>query len=319
MGYMPSLLSHLLSVVVAAMAFAALQHDSRLATNAGNEADVYVGILDDAREEVHGEKTKAVERRLVMPAFEKRNGEWQAITHFGIRSQKWTVAFDGRNLGEVESQASPDDADQINSESSRAKQTLLTPSDKVPVVGKPSREFTGISLLFGLESVRRPLVLVSKPYFHDPDGWKRTQPGEEIRGFVRLEFRKQFPHVNRCKDEEIAERDWKFPDSALLFPYAYASNKNSFLIAVQLAAGDCGWGGNTEDPTDAFVDQWFLVAADRSVRRIGGFDILLDAGDYDNDGQSELIFFSVRSESSDVYELVYNKFEKKTKLIVRYR
>jgi len=294
-----------------------VQHDSAAPTEAAN--DVYVGILDDAREDLRGEKTKAIEQRLVMPAFEERNGEWRAITHFRIRTLKWTVAFDGKNLGQVESQASSDEADQINSEGSRAKQTILTPSDKVPVVGKPSREFTGVSSLFGLESVRRPLVVVSKPYYRDPDDWKRTQPQEEVRGMVREAIRKQFPHVNRCKDEEIVERDWKFPDSALQFPYAYASNKNSFIVAVKLDAGDCGWGGNPEDPTDVFVNQWFLVAADHSVRRIGGFDVLLDAGDYDNDGRSELIFFSVRSENSDVYDLLSDNFQKKSELEVGYR
>jgi len=307
------------AIALVALAFAALEHTSRVATAENDEADVYVGILDDAREELHGESKEAIERRLVMPAFEERKGEWQAITHFWIRSLKWTVAFDGKNLGQVESQASSDEADQINSEGSRAKQAIVTPSDKIPVVGRPSREFVGVSSLFGLKSVRRPLVVVSKPYYRDPDSWKRTQPQIEVREVVREAFRKQFPHVNRCKDEEIAERDWKFPDSALRFPYAYASNKNTFLVAVQLEAGECGWGGNPEDPTDAFVHQWFLVAADRSAHRIGGFDLLLDAGDYDNDGHSEFIFFSVRSENSDVYDLLYDNLEKKAELEIGYR
>ena len=129
----------------------------------------------------------------------------------------------------------------------------------------------------------------------------------------------QYPHVDRCEDEEIAERDWKFPDFAIKFPYAYASNKNSFIVAVSLNAGNCGWGGRPDDATDTFVYQWFLVASDRSVRRMGGFDLLLDAGDYDDDGRSELVFFSMRSESSDVYDLIYDNFQKKTELQVRYR
>jgi hypothetical protein len=313
-------LNRSLAIALVALAFAALEHASPVATATNNEADVYVGILDDAREDLDGESTEAIERRLVMPAFEKRDGEWRAITHFWIRSLKWTVAFDGKNLGQVESQASSDEADQINSQGSRAKQVIVTPSDKIPVVGKASREFGGVSsFLFGLKSVRRPLVVVSKPYYRDPDGWKRTQPHVEVRRVVREAFRKQFPHVNRCKDEEIAERDWKFPDSAITFPYAYASNKNSFIVAVRLDAGNCGWGGHPDDPTDAFVYQWFLVASDRSVRRMGGFDLLLDAGDYDDDGRSEFIFFSVRSENSDVYDLLYDNFQKKAELEVGYR
>lgn len=39
--------------------------------------------------------------------------------------------------------------------------------------------------------------------------------------------------------------------------------------------------------------------------------MLLDAGDCDNDGRSELIFFATRSDSSDVYDLLYDNFRKK--------
>jgi hypothetical protein len=141
---------------------------------------------------------------------------------------------------------------------------------------------------------------------------------EEIAQLVRNAFRRQFPHVDRCKDEKIVERDWKFPGSSVSMRAAYASNKNSFLVAVNLNAGDCGWGGRPDEPTDSFVFQWFLVAADRSVRRIGGFEGLLDAGDYDNDGRSELVFFSTRSESSDAYDLLYDNFQKKVELEIGY-
>jgi hypothetical protein len=281
--------------------------------------EIYVGILDDAREDVRDGKTNPIERRVVMPAFEKHDGEWQVIKHFSPHSLTWTIAFDGKNLGQVASQASSVEADQINSDSSRAKQALVTLPDKVPTVGKRSKEFTGVSSLFGLDSVRRPLIVVSKPYYRDPDAWKRTQLSEETSRLVRDAFRKQYPHVDRCKDEKIAEHDWKFPDSALKLPYAYASNKNAFIVAVSLDAGNCGWGGHPEDPTDAFVYQWFLVAANSRISRIGGFQVLVDAGDYDNDGRSELIFFSTRSESSDVYDLLYDGFQKKVELVVGYR
>jgi hypothetical protein len=282
---------------------------------------VYVGILDDAREEIWHGKTGPIERRLVMPAFEKSNSEWRTVTSFLPRQVKWTVAFDGKNLGEIESQASSveGNADQINSEFSRAKQSILTPAADVPTVGKPSQEFTGISSLFGLITVRRPLVVVSKSNFQDPDHWKRARLQEEIARLVREGFRRQFPHVHRCEQEQIEERDWKFPDSALVLAPVYGSNKNSFLVAVTLNAGDCGWGGRPYEPTDPFVHQWFFVAKDRSVRRIGGFDELLDAGDYDNEGSSELIFFSMRSESSDVYDLLYDNFRKKVELEIGYR
>jgi hypothetical protein len=283
-----------------------------------NDVKVYVGVLDDAREDLD-KKRDVIERRVIMLAFEKRADEWQTVTHFWLKRVKWTVAFDGKNLGQVESEASSVEADQINSNSSLAKQVIVTPGGKIPTVGKPSQRFIGVSSLFGLTTVRRPLVVISKPYYRDPDGWKRTQLREEVIRLVHEAFRKEYPHVDRCKDEEIAEHEWKFPDSALSVPAAYASNKNSFLVAVKLDAGNCGWGGRPDDPTDSFVQQWFFVATDRSVRRIGGFEVLLDAGDYDNDGRSELIFFSMRSENSDAYDLLYDNFRKKVDLEIGYR
>jgi hypothetical protein len=319
MLWMTPLLSRLLAIVLVVGAFVWLDGQSLPARQMNGDADVYVAILDDAREDIQGDRTDAIERRLVMPAFEKRGTKWQAITHFPLTEGKWTVAFDGKSLGQIESRASSDEADQITSDISRAKQTIVTPKDKVPAIGKRSSEFTGVSGLFGLTVARRPLVLVSKPYYRDPEAWKRIQLPDEISGLVRAAFRKQYPHVDRCKDEEIAERDWKFPDSAISFPHAYASNKNSLIVAVKLDAGNCGWGGRPDYPADAFVYQWFFVASNRSVRRIGGFDLLLDAGDYDDDGRSELVFFSTRSESSDVYELLYDDFQKKIELQVRYR
>ena len=310
-----------LAAVFTPVAAATLVCAAQLVNSTSESEKVYVGILDDAREEIWRGKTGVIDRRIVMPAFEKSDSEWRTVTCFRPPKVKWTVAFDGKTLGQIESQASPDEgnADQINSNFSRAKQIILTSFADVPTVGKASQEFTGVSSLLGLTTVRRPLVVVSKPYYSDPDHWKRALLPEEIAQIVRQAFRRQYPHVDRCEQEQIAERDWKFPDSALVVVTAYASNKNSYLVAVSLNAGDCGWGGQPDDPLDSFVHQWFFVAADHSVRRIGGFEKLLDAGDYDNDGRSELIFFSTRSESSDAYDLLYAEFRKKVDLEVGYR
>jgi hypothetical protein len=46
--------------------------------------------------------------------------------------------------------------------------------------------------------------------------------------------------------------------------------------------------------------------------------VLLDA-DYDYHGRSGLLFFSTRSEYSDVYDLLYNNLQKEVALIIGYR
>jgi hypothetical protein len=219
---------------------------------------------------------------------------------------KWTVAFDGKGLGEVESQADPEGG-------LTPFQTILTSAASVPSVGSPSDEFAGI---MGITTqVRRPLITVSKPYFQDPDNWKRTILPEGTGALVRNVFRREYPNVVRCKDEEIVQRNWNFPDSALAFPVVYASNKHSFLVEASLDAGDCGY---VDDPNDPLSDPWFFVSPDGTVRRIGSFMTLLDAGDYDNDGKSELIFFLSQGDDTDGFVLFDATLQKSVTLIWHY-
>lgn len=254
---------------------------------------IYLGFLDDHREEMVNWKKGVASQRVLRPAFEKTSSGWKTLSASSLpRSMKWAIAFDGRSLGEIESRGT--------SYGLTAFQTIITPATAVPTVGSPSDEFAGIMGLGGQTKIRRPLVVVSKPYFRDPDGWKRTKLSDETGTLVRKAFRREYPHVNRCKDEEIVEKNWKFPDSALGFPAAYASNKRSYLVEASLNAGDCGW---VDDPDDPLSDPWFFVSSDGVVKRIGSFMTLLDAGDYDNDGKSEIVFFLSQGENLDGFVL----------------
>jgi len=269
---------------------------------------IYLGFLDDAREEMVNWKAGVARQRVIRPAFERSSRGWSQadLTTLPAR-MTWTVAFDGRSLGQLESQADPEGG-------LTAFQTILTSAAAVPNVGLPSDEFAGI-MAIGETKVRRPLVVVSKPYVQDPDRWKRTKLPEEAGRLVRKAFRREYPHVDRCKEEEVVERNWKFPDSALALPVAYASNKHSFLIEARLSAGDCGW---VNDPDDPLSDPWFFVSRDGAVRRIGSFMTLLDAGDYDNDGQSEVIFFLSQGENTDGFVLFDATFTQPVSFVWHY-
>jgi hypothetical protein len=111
------------------------------------------------------------------------------------------------------------------------------------------------------------------------------------------------------------ERNWKFPNSALAFPAAYGSNKNSFLVEANLNTRDCGY---VDDPKDPMSAPWFFVSPDGTVRRIGSFMSLLDAGDYDNDGKSEVVFLLSQGENTDGFVLFDASFEKQTSLLWHY-
>jgi hypothetical protein len=191
---------------------------------------------------------------------------------------------------------------------------ILTPGPAIPTIGTPSPEYAPMGM--GPTEGRRPLVVISKPYFRDPDGWKRiAKPPEEIVTLVRAAFRRDFPNVVRCKNEEVIQRDWKFPDSSLAFSSVYASNKGAYLIEVHLDAGDCGY---IDDPDDPLSQPWFFVSVDGSLRRIGSFMSLLDTGDYDNDGRSELIFYLNQPEDTDGFVLFDSSLKKQASLTWTY-
>jgi len=278
-------------------------------TPADNTNDrIYIGVLDDAREEMVNWKPGVAQQRIIRPAFEKTATGWKQVDASSLPAHvNWTVAFDGKNLGEVESQAGSE-------EGFTPVQNILTPVSVIPTVGSPSQQFAGL-MAVGPTKVRRPLIAVSKPYFYDPDGWKRTKLPDEIAVLVRTAFRREYPHVDRCKDEQAVERNWKFPDSALSFPIAHASNKDSFLVQASLNAGNCGW---VDQPDDPLSEPWFFVSGNGAVRRIGSFMKLLDAGDYDNDGKSEVVFLVNQGENTDGFVLFEANFEKQVSLLWHY-
>jgi hypothetical protein len=160
------------------------------------------------------------------------------------------------------------------------------------------------------------LIVVSKPYTSDPDNWKRlSQPPEAIASLLREAFRKDFPHAYRCKDEKVVQHNWNFPDSALQFPTTYASNKDTFLVESILNAGECGY---VDDPNNADSSPWFFVSADGHARRIGSFMSLLDAGDYDNEGRSEVIFILEQPEDTEGFVLFDADMHKAASLLWTY-
>lgn len=286
-------------------------------THATRTETMYIGILDDAREEMANWEPGVAHQRRVRPAFEKVGSAWRQVDYPSMpHHMTWTVALDGRILGQVESEAVP-----AGTTPERSKgfltlvQTVAKPSPTLPAIGASSTAYAGL-LAMGPGKTRRPLVVVSKPNVRDPDGWKRSsQLPDRIATLVRAAFRRNFPHVDRCKEEQTAQHNWKFPDSALEFPIAYVSNKGFYVVKASLSAGDCGF---VNDPDDPLSDPWFFVSAEGSVRRFGSFLSLLDAGDYDDCGKSELIFFLSQPEDTEGFLLYNADLRKQASLVWTY-
>src|SRR5260370_2412082 len=287
-------------VVCAALSLTAAQ--SAQQGTSRQSKPVYVGFIEDDRSELAKKNDSAPgAHRIIVPAFEKDASGWKIVRELKEKV-KWTVAFDGKKLGEVESQpgSAPEVIVQPNPVESSGYthevHTILTHSDKVPAIGRPARKFSGA---FG-GLVRRPLVVVSRPNFQDPDQWKRATLPMELVQPVHEGFRQSYPHVRQCdKEGEPLQRDWQVPYSELNIVGTYGSNKGSLLVQTQLQRHRCVFEVNGKDVTDLAGTQWFFVGPDHVARGLGDNCALGDAGAYEGDGRTEDIFFSGDSESGE--------------------
>jgi len=209
---------------------------------------------------------------------------------------KWTVAFDGKNMGEVESRTPPS----FDFYAAVGQQVIVGTSD-VPFVGKPSSDFSG----FQDEPVLRPLVAVSKPNYSDPENWKPTRPTPEIIAAVRQSYLSRFPKIANCIARTIGQEKSRTASvgDAISIQKLYGSNRNWFLVEAQSRYCD---GGAIRE----FSSRWFVVTPEQQVRFIGSNMWLVDAGDYDRDGKSELVF-SIDDYNRGGYKLFYDDFNKR--------
>jgi hypothetical protein len=242
--------------------------------------------------------------------FQKTDSGWSSISSSPDRAITWTIAFDGRTIGEVGSL--PDPGATSNPIDSGVQQLVLS-GHNLPTIGAPSDQFAGLRAIWGTK-VRRPLVVVSAPNSKDPDGWKRRIPSEKVESLARRAYRTDFPHVYKCDEEHPSQEEWHFPNSDIELTRVYTSNKGSFLVEIQLKNANC----YIDDSNDPWANQWFFVDSHGSVRRIGGFLTLLDAGDYDGDGKSEVVFFLSQPEDTDGYVLYTADFRNRVALTWTY-
>jgi len=273
---------------------------------------VYVGLIEDDRRQLAGLGVKdhgPVSNRTLTPAFEKNGAGWQSIQRLNEKV-RWTIAFDGKNLGEVESE--PIVASKVSSERMPGPSfphSILTPTGRIPIIGTPDERFNGD---FGAP-VRRPLVVISKPNFKDPEEWKRARlPAQEVDQ-VRVAFRKIYNHLRQCDASGMPLTiDWQVPNSEIGIVKAYGSNKSFFLVETELKHTRCAYSLVGKNLQALKGNHWFYLAPSREASYLGNRWELVDAGDYDGDGKSEIIFYITEGpeEALDTegYVLFYDDF-----------
>ncbi|PYV94453.1 MAG: hypothetical protein DMG86_23215 [Acidobacteria bacterium] len=135
----------------------------------------------------------------------------------------------------------------------------------------------------------------------------------DVTRILRKHFREKFPTVSNCTnpDENVA-KPWPYLDEDIKIVKAYSSKTAWSVARVQLEEYRC------DGPSDdAFVDQWFVSSPRLEVTFLDAGMWLVDAGDYDNDGRSELVF-SIDRYNRGGYELFYGDFEKRVTFVFHY-
>jgi hypothetical protein len=270
------------------------------------EPNVILGILED----VPGHSAGQPNLRSVRIVFQKIGGAWQAFpsdcpdqscmekaASAYPQQIAWTIAFDGRDLGQVTGRTPKE----FESYSGLGRQEIAA-QGAVPTIGKRSREYSG----WPDSPAYRPLIANSQPYFKDPETWKPNPLSPKLIAVLRQEFRKKFPKVSNCtKQSPDNEKAWPYPDEDVKILKAYSSANHWTIAQMRLDGYRCDGPAD-----DAFIDQWFVIDPAKQISSLGQGMWLVDAGDYDNDGKSELVF-SINGYNRGGYELFYDDFKKR--------
>lgn len=268
---------------------------------------ILLGVLEDNPGHYAGEANF----RTVRVVFQKKGDDWQpfnsdcrdqaclkAITSTYPSEVTWTVTFDGKNMGQVTSRT-PADFAWYGS----VGQQEITSKGPLPTVGVRSSEFGG----FSDAAVYRPLVANSQPYFKDPERWKPTVISADLAPVLQRGFRKRFPKLCRLSGPDQSRLEpFRYRDADVKVAKAYVSSSGWTVVRLHLQAVDC------EDTEAGFEidDPWFVVNTKQSATYLDSGMWLVDAGDYDNDGRSELVF-SINRYNRGGYEIYYDNFGKR--------
>jgi len=161
----------------------------------------------------------------------------------------------------------------------------------------------------------RPLVLVNTPNFKDPEKWKPFKPSSSYKKLLYKKFRA----IVGDKAIKCIEYSWtkvepyNFKPEELLLYKSYRSKTGEELVPISLDKDKIACELMYESEWSI---NWFVIYKD-DIKHLGHDLNLVDAGDYDNDGNSEIIFW-YSGYNRDGYIIYYDDFKQSAKYIWSY-
>lgn len=254
------------------------------AVRAADDA-ILLGMVEDVPGVYSGESHSTKVRVL----FSYKAKKWRAyksdcedsecltnITSSYPKEVTWFVGLDGRQVGKVTAKTPK----KFEFYAHIGHQNIV--EGKAPVIGKATNEFSG----FAGGLVHRPLVAVSKPNFHDPQRWKRYQPTPELAKQTLQIMRKHAPAFCKAGKNETSPLIPFSLEQGDLYIRSHKSADGSLLLTVSVKDAYYCEGGAGDGWYDV---QTFAIDAAGGAHYLGPGLILVDAGDYNGDGASEIV------------------------------
>src|SRR5262245_12666692 len=236
----------------------------------------------------------------VRVAFYEEDGQWKAFpTDFNTQQQlsqatrsfpeavTWTICFDGGALGSIASKTPTS----YSYYADIGMQNIMS-KGTVPTVGQRTTLFSG----WQGGQTYRPLVLNSRPYCADSEKWRPEKPEQGEISAIKDYLRKTF---------KVSPS--KFSKAKIKVNKSYGSQlQGAKLISLDIAGVEVI---PVEGEDDRNTGAWFYVKG-QEVRHLGSNMLLVDIGDYDQDGHEEALF-KIQRYNNDGYSLQYDGFKQR--------
>lgn len=206
----------------------------------------------------------------------------------------WTVVNAGAVVGKVEATTPKAWAGYADVGTQDVSSTV-----DVPKVGAPVRGWVDSD-----QELYRPLVAISQPTISDPGGWKEAPLASVVLATLQGAFTAQFNDVSNCANDGGTDpKPMRYKPADIAVAASHASTAGWVVATAQLTDYRCD--GPSEDT--AFAPQTFAISPDLKVQYLGESLKLVDAGDFDGNGQSELLF-AIQRGNTEGYELRFDDF-----------
>lgn len=243
---------------------------------------------------------------IVRVLFKKEDNKWFSYKHdfntpkllnksytFFPKTMKWYIGFNGNLLDTLNTKVLTDIKYyyQIGFHN-------IADTSEILKIGKKSKFYSG--WLYPWETYR-PLVLNSKPFFTDPDKWEPYEPDST-----------DIHYSLECLKEEYNASDSILSKAKVEINKSYRSyNYKRKLISLSIENVNIVDHVSLIEQTGEYYypesEAWIYLNGS-NIRYLHSEMRFLNAGDYDNDGNSEVIF-KVQQYNYDCYILFYNDFK----------